>query len=55
MTNDPILIGDVNGDNIDDVIVEYSSGSYRTFNVYSGTSSGSFAAKVITTTNNVRD
>ena len=55
VTADPILIGDVNGDNIDDVIVEYKSGSNRAFNVYAGTSSGTFAEKVITVTTNIRD
>lgn len=55
VTADPILIGDVNGDNIDDVIVEYKSGSNRAFNVYAGTSSGTFAEKVITVTTNIRN
>lgn len=55
ITNDPILIGDVNGDDIDDVIVEYSSESYRAFNVYAGTSTGTFANKVVTVTTNLRN
>ena len=53
--SDPVLIGDVNDDDIDDVIVEYNNGEYRAFNVYAGTSTGTFSSAVTTSTVNKRD
>lgn len=54
--NNPVFAGDVNGDGIDDVIVQWTSyESYRQLMVYTGTSSGVFNASVNYNTGNIHD
>lgn len=53
--SDPVLIGDINDDDIGDVIIEYNNGEYRAFKVYAGTSTGTFSSSVTTQTENKRN
>lgn len=54
--NNPVFAGDVNGDGIDDVIVQWtSSASYRQLMVYTGSSTGVFNESVNFNTENVHD